>query len=103
MSKIGKRHGSAERKSKKGPAPFRLNPSDVSWEGTASRSPRRSRVRQPRSLDVSSFSFVVTHHPTGIRIEAHLPEGRYSRKQVQDFKVALMTQLEKAVSKKLAR
>lgn len=93
----------AKAKPKKTSALFGLNPCDISWTGQSFRKSRRRKARLPRTLDVSSFSFAVTHEPTGICVEGHLPEGHYSRKHVQDLKTALLLELEKAIAQKLSR
>jgi hypothetical protein len=56
-------------------------------------------VRQSRSLDRSSFSFVVTHRPTNLSVKGGLPDGHYSRRDVADFKEKLLARLEEAVLK----
>ena len=61
---------------------FKMNPFEVSrcWGGSASAKKRKVRNRK---LDVRSSRIQLTHRPTGITVDACVPAGHYSKKEMR--------------------
>ncbi len=58
-----------------------------------------------RKLKTTSCSIFLAHLPTGITVEGEIPDGNYSKKEMQqkreDLKHSLFQELERQVAKKL--
>jgi len=78
---------------------IKLNGADFVWSGESSRESGRAKARQPRALDLSSYSFAVTHLPTKLSVKGELPKGHYSRRDIAEFRERLLAQLVEAVLK----
>lgn len=59
-------------------------------------------ARTSRRADTRRMQLTATHHPTGIAVSEEIPEGHYSRKEMQrlrrDLEPTLLAKLEKAVA-----
>jgi len=62
---------------------FRMNPRDISyaWGGSASAKHRKKRNRK---CDLRSSRITLVHRPTGVEVSGEVPEGHYSKKEMQE-------------------
>lgn len=85
--------------------PFRLARHEVEVFGLGSRISGRSKVRQSRKLDVSSWKFTLTHGATGVQVSGEVAKGHYTRAQFSHLKADLLkklwSQLEQRVAARL--
>lgn len=85
---------------------WRLDPSEAQVHSSGKTvGQRTSATKNSRAETATSFTFKLTHGPTGLKAEGCVPSGRYTRKQMQvlkqDLLRALMKQLEHDVAKRL--
>jgi len=86
-------------------APWAMAAKDVceGFTGSTSGGSRAGRLaRTSRSDSVTSSTVFLVHHPTGIRVEATIPPGHYSRAEMiserNRLKAVLWEELERNVS-----
>lgn len=86
---------------KKRAALWALNPDDLSWGWHGASSGKRGQFA--RQLKTTSASVFVTHRPTGIRVEGQIPDGHYSKQQMQARREQLARQLVSELEQKVAQ
>lgn len=83
---------------------WKMSKEEVACNGTGITSTNRKNVNSTsRAIDSRSWKFVLIHTPTGMEVSGEIPEGSYSKKQMQQERdklySSLWTQLETKVAK----
>lgn len=83
---------------------WQMKESDVSWYGSASTSTKRKkRSIASRAVDLRSQAITLTHVSTNLVVTAEIPEGHYSKKQMQQLRDKVFAELWIELEKKVAR
>lgn len=89
--------------SKKQATKWSLDPNEVTWGMHGSSSGKSGQFE--RKLKSTSSTVFLTHLPTDTKVEGEVPDGNYSKKEMQQkreqLRQALFGQLENLVAKKL--
>jgi hypothetical protein len=72
---------------------WKLNPSEVHCSGWSGSVSNKRLIRQSRELRNTQAHLILTHFPTGIKVEGGIPAGRYSRNRMREMKAELNEQL----------
>lgn len=79
---------------KKATQSWRLDPSEVEWGSTGRSSGRRKRAtRSSRAASITGATVTLWHLPTGLSVEGQIPEGHYTRTEMQRLKTGLYNEL----------
>jgi len=82
---------------------WHLPTSEVNVATVASSSGKPRSARDSRKLDKRAITVRLEHVPTGIFVEAAIPEGHYSRAELRKLKDQLSAQLFGELESKVAR
>ena len=89
---------------KKSREKWKLDPRDVACSFEGSSSGKTGQFE--RKLKVTSCEVSLVHTPTLVKVEGEIPEGHYSKKEMQQkrqlMKETLFIELEKLVARKLS-
>lgn len=81
-----------------------LDPRDVTWAWSGSRTGRRRRVsRASAAIDTSSWRLTLKHLPTQVEVQGEVPPGHYTNRQMQHEKERLWSALQEQLQAAVAR
>lgn len=84
---------------------WELNKSDVGMStSSSSRSGRSGSLsRSSRKVDTRSLKVTLRHVPTGVEVSKEIPEGNYSKKEMQKQKNEVATELQEKLEDAVAK
>ena len=82
---------------------WHLNPSEVIRGQQGLTIGHRRKLRQSRAADLRGLIVSLQHISTGITIEATIPLGNYSRKELQKLRDELYQELFQKLEKQVAK
>ncbi len=90
--------------SKNSDTTWRLPMSEFSYEGSGSTSTHRKKLtKASRAVDSRAWQYRLVHEPSQLEVVGEIPEGNYSRKEMQQRRTDLWDKLFAELEKKVAR
>jgi hypothetical protein len=82
---------------------WHLNPAEVTWGTKSLNIGGRGAARESRAKDITACQIELVHIPTGTKVVGEVPQGHYTRKQMQIFRAQLWPQLFSELESRVAR